>query len=244
MKKKPIISQFGDHGILIRYPKKINQRIHKELTQYTHYLVKGFADIIEGFTIAYQESAFYLNPEASVDETIELFVQKFNEVDLSGEVQLNAQVFKIPVCYEAPFALDIQEIAESKKIKVPKIIKVHTRPVYPVYFIGFAPGFPYLGGISKKISFPRKASPRTKVKSGSVGIAGTQTGIYPNESPGGWNIIGRSPLNFFDIEKENPSLLNAGDYIQFEAIDYATFKNIEKQVKSGSYSIQKSGYND
>lgn len=242
MNKKPTISRFGDHGILIRYPKKIDQRIHKALTQYSHYLVDEFSEIIEGFTIAYQESAFYLHPEVSVDNTIEQFVQRFNDANLLEEIQEKPTIFKIPVCYESPFALDIEEIAEIKNIKISKIIKLHTKPVYPIYFIGFSPGFPYLGGMSDKIAFPRKASPRSNVEPGSVGIAGTQTGIYPNESPGGWNIIGRSPLNFFDAEKENPSLLKAGDYIRFESIDYATYKKIEAKVKDGTYSIQKKTY--
>ena len=244
MKNKPTITRFGDHGILIRYPQKINRKIHIRLTQYTHFLAKEFSEIIEGFTIAYHESAFYFNPDISVDETIEKFVAKFNEADLLEEIKKNATVFQIPVCYESPFALDIEEIAKVKKKKVSKIIDLHTKPVYPVYFIGFSPGFPYLGGLNKRMSFPRKASPRNRVAAGSVGIAGTQTGIYPNDSPGGWNIIGRSPLDFFDVTKENPSLLKAGDYIRFEAVDYAQYKEIEKQVKSGTFSIQKSTYND
>ncbi len=239
MKKKPIISRFGDHGILISYPRKIDQRINIALTQYSHYLADVFSEIIEGFTIAYHESAFYLNPDVSVDKAMEMFVEKFNQANLLEKIQENATVYTIPVCYEAPFALDIEEIATTKKKKVSKIIQIHTKPIYPVYFIGFSPGFPYLGGLSKRISFPIKASPRSKVASGSVGIAGTQTGIYPNESPGGWNIIGRSPLRFFDVKEENPSLLKAGDYIRFESIDYAQYKKIEDQVKSGTYSIQK-----
>lgn len=244
MKKKPIILRFGDHGILIRYPKKIDKKIHKTLTQYTNYLVKEFSEIIEGFTIAYHESAIYLHPEIHVDRAIDLFIEHFNTADFQEEVKNNATVIHVPVCYEAPFALDIEEIAKIKKKKVSKIIEIHSKPIYPVYFIGFSPGFPYLGGMSKKLSSPRKASPRAKVAIGSVGIAGTQTGIYPNESPGGWNIIGKSPLHLFDVENKNPSLLKAGDYIQFEAVDYAKFKEIEDQVKSGSYSIQKSPFND
>ncbi|RYM33938.1 5-oxoprolinase subunit PxpB [Brumimicrobium glaciale] len=242
MKKKPTISQFGDHGILLRYPEKIDHKIHKALTQYTHFLSNSFSEIIDGFTIAYHESAFYLKPDVSVDIAIELFVRKFNEANLLEEFKESSTLYTVPVCYEAPFALDIDEIAQSKNISVSKIIKIHTKPIYPVYFIGFLPGFPYLGGMSKKISHPRKASPRVKVSSGSVGIAGTQTGIYSSESPGGWNIIGRSPLNFFNTEIENPSLFKAGDHIRFESIDYATYKNIEEEVKSGSYSIQKKTY--
>ena len=244
MKNKPTISRFGDHGILIRYPQKIDRKIHFKLTQLTHFLTREYSEIIEGFTIAYHESAFYFNSEILIDETIEKLEEKLNDVNLFEEIKKKSSIFHIPVCYEAPFSLDIEEISKIKKKKVSSIIDLHTKPVYPIYFIGFSPGFPYLGGLNKKIAFPRKASPRKKVSAGSVGIAGAQTGVYPNESPGGWNIIGRSPLHFFDVKNENPSLLKAGDYVQFEAIDYAEYKQIEKQIKSGTYNKKKNIYND
>lgn len=242
MKKKPTISRFGDHGILIRYPEKIDNKIHKVLTQYSHYLSKTLSELIDGFTIAYHESAFYLKPGVHVEKAIEIFVEKFNQANLIEEFEETSIIYQIPVCYESPFALDLEEIAEAKKMSVAKVINIHTRCLYPVYFIGFLPGFPYLGGMSKKIAHPRKASPRKKVEPGSVGIAGSQTGIYPCESPGGWNIIGRSPLNFFDPNLDKPSLLKAGDHLRFQAIDYATYKQIEEEVKSGSYTIQKRIY--
>jgi inhibitor of KinA len=244
MKKTPTITQFGDHGILIRYPEKIDKKIHQALTQYTHYLADEFSDLIEGFTVAYQESALYLNPEVSVDKAVQLFVEKLGEDDLHEKDPGNKAIIHVPVCYEASFALDLEEIAEKKGMKPSEIIALHIQPHYPVYFIGFSPGFPYLGDMNDKIAYPRKASPRTKVEAGSVGIAGNQTGVYPNASPGGWNIIGRSPLPFFDAQKENPSLLKEGDYIRFEAIDSKTFKKIERQVREGTYTIQKSIYND
>lgn len=244
MKEEPTISQFGDHGILIRYPKAIVKTINQSLTQHTHYLVDEYPNLIEGFTITYQESAIYLNPEVLVESAIRLFTQKLNKANLHVNLQDNSTVLHIPVCYEASFALDIEEIAEAKSLKVSEIIEFHTQRIYPVYFIGFSPGFPYLGGMNEKIAHPRKASPRTKVEAGSVGIAGSQTGVYPNESPGGWNIIGRSPLNFFNTHKERPSLLKAGDYIRFEEISLAEFERIQQHVKEGSYSIHKSRYND
>ena len=265
MKKHPIISAFGDHGILLRWPEKIDVSIHQEVTEYTHYLLQHFADLIEGYTIAYQESAIYLNDGVSVSKTIDLLKEtplisaplnqlgrnqrERNQRSKTDQRQTliersrnqgSGQVYHIPVCYELPFALDLEELAEEKSMSPVEVIKLHTAPIYPVYFIGFLPGFPYLGGMDQKIAHPRRESPRQKVQAGAVGIAGNQTGIYPNSSPGGWNIIGQSPLQFFNSKSTHPSLLNAGDYIQFEAINKTKFETIQKQVKNDTYSIQKS----
>ena len=108
------------------------------------------------------------------------------------------------------------------------MIRLHTEPEYPIYMLGFVAGFPYLGGMNKAIATPRKKTPRLKIESGSVGIAGEQTGIYSVESPGGWQIIGRTPIKLYDPERERPVLLEAGQYIKFKAITGEEFKAMIK----------------
>ena len=110
-----------------------------------------------------------------------------------------------------------------------EIIQLHSAAIYTVFMIGFVPGFPYLGGLSEKLTAPRKQNPRPVIPKGSVGIAGQQTGIYPLETPGGWQIIGRTPLRLFDAGRQQPSLLKAGDNIKFEAISFTEFEQIQKQ---------------
>jgi inhibitor of KinA len=131
---------------------------------------------------------------------------------------LTSRKIKIPVCYSGKYALDIHDIAKEKKLTAPEIINLHTAKRYRVYMIGFLPGFAYMGEIDKRIAMPRKTQPRTKVEAGSVGIAGMQTGIYPFDSPGGWQIIGKTPVKLFDKEKSDPVLLQPGDEIEFYSI--------------------------
>jgi inhibitor of KinA len=134
---------------------------------------------------------------------------------------------KIPVCYELDFGLDLEEVSKKTGLPISEIIKRHTRPIYTVYFIGFLPGFPYLGGMDSSLFCRRKSNPRPKINSGSVGIAGSQTGIYPSSSPGGWQIIGRTPLSLFDSHKtDTPCVLSPGDSLQFESITKEEFDDL------------------
>lgn len=135
---------------------------------------------------------------------------------------------KIPVCYESDFGLDLKEVSEKTGLSISEIIKRHTHPIYTVYFIGFLPGFPYLGGMDSSLFCRRKSNPRSKINSGAVGIAGSQTGIYPSSSPGGWQIIGRTPLSLFNSHKtDTPCVLSPGDSLQFESITKEEFDNLQ-----------------
>src|SRR5690606_12155738 len=130
----------------------------------------------------------------------------------------------IPVCYDEEFAPDLAFIAKTKNISVDELIALHVAKTYRVYMMGFLPGFAYIGQLDEKISFPRKNKP-VLTAAGSVGIAGRQTGIYPLSSPGGWQIIGRTPLKMFDAQKENPAFLKAGDEVSFISISKDEFEN-------------------
>ncbi|AFU70172.1 allophanate hydrolase subunit 1 [Psychroflexus torquis ATCC 700755] len=135
---------------------------------------------------------------------------------------------KIPVCYELDFGLDLEEVSEKTGLSISEIIKRHMHPIYTVYFIGFLPGFPYLGGMDSSLFCRRKSNPRSEINSGAVGIAGSQTGIYPSSSPGGWQIIGRTPLSLFDSHKtDTPCVLSPGDSLQFESITKEEFDNLQ-----------------
>ena len=125
------------------------------------------------------------------------------------------KVLEIPVKYGGEFGPDLKIMSKKLNISEESIINIHSSPIYRIYMIGFMPGFPYLGGLDERISFPRLSTPRIKVPAGSVGIAGKQTGIYPFESPGGWNIIGRTELSLFDVDANPPSLLSNISQLRF-----------------------------
>lgn len=143
-----------------------------------------------------------------------------------------ANVITIPVCYDIEFGPDLADVAQHAGLSLEEVVRLHSWPTYLVYFLGFTPGFAYLGALPDILQMPRLASPRPSVAGGSVGIAGSQTGIYPFDSPGGWRLIGRTPLRMFDPEGTSPTRLQAGDRIKFSPIDSATFQDMWSQSHS------------
>lgn len=142
----------------------------------------------------------------------------------------------IPVCYEPQFAPDLDELAAAAGLSRDDFVQMHAAERYFVRFVGFAPGFAYLGGLSARLAAPRLDSPRMRVPAGSVGIAGAQTGVYPLASPGGWRLIGRTPLRLFDPQREPAAMLAPGDRVRFEAIDAAEFARLESAA-AGDASV-------
>lgn len=153
-------------------------------------------------------------------ELLEQRIQHFTE-----DAQTTNEVIRIPVCYHREFAPDIEELANKKNISPDDVIKIHSSKTYRVYMLGFLPGFAYMGQVEESIAMPRRMQPRQEVPAGSIGIAGRQTGIYPLASPGGWQIIGRTPVRLFNAEKDQPALLKAGDMVQFYSISQDEFAN-------------------
>lgn len=138
--------------------------------------------------------------------------------------QATARTVNIPVCYDAEFGPDLSDVAAHNGILIEEVVRLHTSATYFVYFLGFSPGFAYLGGLDPKLRTPRLSTPRKHVVAGSVGIAGEQTGVYPIDSAGGWRLIGRTPLRMFHSNAEPPSLLQPGDAVRFTAISRTEFE--------------------
>ena len=146
-------------------------------------------------------------------------------------------MIEIPTAYGGEFGPDLELVAQHNNLSAAEVVQIHSDTRYLIYMIGFMPGFPYLGGMSPRIATPRKTTPRLKLPAGSVGIAGNQTGIYPAESPGGWQIIGRTPLELFRPTREPPAILQAGDYLTFVSVTPEEFAVIEEAVRDGTYLL-------
>ena len=139
-----------------------------------------------------------------------------------------ARAIQIPVCYDVSMAPDLALIADLHHLSIEQVIQLHTEKLYRVYLVGFLPGFAYMGNVDEKIATPRKSKPRTLVPAGSVGIAGEQTGIYPFDSPGGWQLIGQTPIEMFSVEKPQPCYLRTGDEVQFYPVTLNEFAKLKK----------------
>ena len=148
------------------------------------------------------------------------------------------RVVKIPVCYGGDFGPDLADVAEHAGMSAEEVIAIHSGHDYLIDMLGFLPGFAYLGGLDERLHTPRLATPRTRIESGAVGIGGAQTGIYPLASPGGWRIIGRTPVRPYDPDRETPILYAAGDYLRFVPVTPQEFSLIEAQVEAGTYECE------
>lgn len=156
-------------------------------------------------------------------ERVSNYLRQFENVN--HHLSAIGHLVTIPVCYGDEFGPDMKEVAAFHHLSADDVIQIHSSAQYTVYMIGFVPGFAYLGGMPVVLDTPRKLSPRKAVPAGSVGIAGRQTGVYPLETPGGWQIIGQTPLNLFKADRQQPALLKAGDKVKFKPISVADFKS-------------------
>lgn len=152
------------------------------------------------------------------------------QLELAGDslVDTRANVVTIPVCYDIEFGADLLDVAQHTGLSLDEVVRQHSSPTYLVHFLGFSPGFVYLGGLPEVLHVPRLSTPRPSIVAGSVGIAGSQTGIYPVDSPGGWRLIGRTPVRMFDPEATPPTRLQPGDRIKFSPIDRTTFEDMQR----------------
>ena len=194
-------------------------------------------------TTAFSTVAVFYNPArvAAVDPNLleSLAIQiraalaEENAVASSGQ-QTRTEAIEIPVCYDAEFALDLEAVAQHTTLSAVEVVRRHASAEYRVACVGFTPGFPYLSGLPAELATPRHATPRAQVAAGSVAIGGEQTGVYPITSPGGWKIIGRTPLRLFDIRRSEPALLAAGDRVRLRQVDREEFGRLQAEQSSAN----------
>lgn len=158
-------------------------------------------------------------------------------VDDSSADNLQAKLWRIPACYAPSHAPDLEEVAHRTSLSAAEVVRMHAEACFHVYMVGFAPGFPYMGDLPEALSLPRRKDPRVKVPAGSIAIAVGQTAIYPVESPGGWHLIGATPLRLFDAKAARPALLSPGDKVRFDPVSVAQFAAIALAVADGTYRV-------
>ena len=189
--------------------------------------------------IAYN-SVTMVNYEDQVDiKKMEAMITDCYAKRNASKVKREQNLWNVPVCYDLEFGIDLQEVSKTLGLTIDELVKQHTSHEYIVYGIGFLPGFMYLGGLPSSLEIPRRAEPRLAVAKGSVGLAGKQTGVYPQDSPGGWNIIGSCPIPLFNPKLQNPCFVKVGDKVQFHAISRAEYDLHKIEGEVGIYKPEK-----
>ena len=228
------ILPLGDHAITIAFGDIIDEEINQQALSFFNCLkqrqIIGVKDIIPTYTsvtVVYDIMAIhkYDNTISAFDfmrQEMEKALQHIHEYKTE-----TGKTIQIPVCYDLSLGIDLKEMGEQKNLSIEEIVQLHSSVTYHVYMIGFMPGFPYMGKVNDKIVAPRKNIPRKNVVAGSVGLADFQTGIYPFDSPGGWNIIGQTPMMMFNTSYIETCLLKPGDKVNFIPITLPEFKQLK-----------------
>ena len=224
-------SPLGDCAVLIEFSEssiaQTNEQAHALRAHLQDHPVSGVTDLVAAYTTL----AVHYDPLQVLTETspggspFALMVTRLRAAlsSIGSRPPKPGRGVEIPVCYGGECGEDLDALARAHSVTATQVIELHCAPEYRVLMLGFAPGFAYLGGLDARLVAPRRAAPRTKVPAGSVGIGGEQTGVYPVESPGGWNLIGRTPLKMFDATRTPPCLLSPGDRVKFVSITRAQF---------------------
>ncbi len=215
-------------SIIIYFGDKISQEISKDVRGAFFALKneEGVKDIIPSYTslfITYDVLKF------DYEDIVNKIKSKLENKNFQ-KTDDNSRLVEIPVFYDKSVGLDLERISNEKNLSIDKVINIHSQKEYFVYTIGFAPGFAYMGEVDKKIATPRLANPRVKIPKGSVALADIQTAIYPKESPGGWNIIGRTPIEMFSVEYDGFSYLKVGDRVKFKPVSKEEFLSLGGEI--------------
>lgn len=224
---KPTISPVGDCAISIDFGQvidpKINRHIRQTIERIQALQLDGIIELVPTYCALLVQYDAMLYSYADMCNIIE---PTFSESVTDNDNE-KVTVIEIPTVYGGEFGPDLDFVASHNNLSEDEVIAIHSGTDYLVYMLGFIPGFTYLGGMDPRIATPRLSSPRTLIPAGSVGIAGEQTGTYPSDSPGGWQIIGRTPVTMYDMSKEQAALLSAGDYVRYVPIDEQEYNRIK-----------------
>ena len=228
----------GDTSLQVLFGSDISEDTNQQIRLFADYLRKQNMEGIIEWVPAYTTLTIFYRPDNIVYKDLCKKLEDIQDTLQMADYQSQSTIYEIPVLYGGEVGPDLSEVASYNGLSEDEVISTHSAQPYLIYMMGFVPGFSYLGGMPKEISTPRRENPRAKIEAGSVGIAGEQTGVYPLATPGGWQIIGRTPVKLYDPEKEEPILLSAGAYIRFVPVGQKEYEKIEDAVARGEYNVK------
>lgn len=227
----------GDSALVVEFGDKIdenvNAHVHALARKIEEQHIEGIVEVVPTFrSVLVQYDVFVCSYSKISDMILGLADH------LDGFDKTTKKIVKIPCCYGARFGPDLADMEKLTGLDRDEIIAIHSATDYKIYMLGFLPGFVYLGGLDKRIEVPRLKTPRVKIRKGAVGIGGNQTGIYPMDSPGGWRLMGATPIDLYDENREPPILLAAGEYIRFVPISILDYYDIRQEILKGTYRLE------
>ena len=230
----PQIKITGDTSVAVVFGNEISTDINTKIRAFDEALAEEQIDGVYETVPTYCSLTIHYAPEKIRYEALQERLEALLAVSHKAQ-KLNTIVMEIPVVYGGEYGPDLETVAAHNGMSTEDVIRIHSGAEYLIYMLGFTPGFSYMGGMDESIATPRLKTPRVLIPAGSVGIAGKQTGIYPIDSPGGWQLIGRTPVKLYDAHRDTPILLDAGLHVKFIPIDEAEYKRIETRIEQGRY---------
>ena len=237
----PKILPAGDSAALVEFGDRIdpetNDLVYSLASAVEAASIKGFQELVPTYRSLLVQYDLHAIGYEEVSSRLRKIVEQIKPPVGNGDAA--KIVVKIPVAYGGESGADLQTVAEHSGLSEQDVIGIHSGTDYRVFMLGFAPGFPYLGGMDERIACPRLKTPRVRVPGGSVGIAESQTGVYPNDSPGGWQIIGHTPVKLFDSQANPPAAILPGSLVRFEPVDPDQYQAIASSVEAGEYQLKR-----
>lgn len=224
----------ADQGILMQFGNVIDEKVNASIRSMVELLkekpIRGVQEVIPTFC-----SLLVLYDSEKIRyQKIQKKLMSY-EGKIKSDGSNKSKLYHIPVCYGESFGEDLDDVAVHAGLSTNEVIQIHSKSPYRIYMLGFLPGFAYLGGMDERIFCPRLTSPRTKIPAGSVGIGGEQTGIYPLDSPGGWRLLGRTPIPVYEPERTPAILYEAGEYIKFDPVTLKEYEAIKQDLLHNTY---------
>jgi inhibitor of KinA len=236
MSEAPRFLVAGDAALVVEFGDRIDPAINRRVRELCIAVDRARPDGVRDLVPTYRSLLVNYDPRVTTFETLRERLADI-EKGLGATLSPPPRVVEIPTSYGGDFGPDLPFVAEHAGMTADEVVAIHSGADYLVYMMGFSPGFTYLGGMSERIAAPRLKTPRTAIPAGSVGIAQQQTGIYPVESPGGWQLIGRTPVRLFDPSREPPVVVEAGDYIRFVPVSRGEYQRIQDGLTAGTWTL-------